>query len=62
MTHSEFLKLKEAWQNTTSTETEVESELHCYRYEMHPKKKWKCIDNGCYTTQGKNRPDIILFD
>lgn len=60
MSHSEFLKLKEAWQNATSTETE-ESEHHCYRYEMHPKKKWRCIANG-YTTQGKSRPDVIVFD
>lgn len=57
MTHSDFLKLKEAWASET-TPHDVD-ENHNYKYDSHPSKQFLSLGEGCYTTLSKARPDVM---
>ena len=54
MSHSEILKLQEAWNKPTTNNDEE----HQYRYERHPEKLWGDFGDGIYTTLGFARPDV----
>lgn len=56
MTHSDFLKLKEAW--ASETPQAVVDENHNYKYDSHPIKQFLSLGEGCYTTLTKARPDV----
>lgn len=56
MTHSDFLKLKEAWASETP---QAVDENHTYSYDSHPSKQFLSLGEGCYTTLSKARPDVM---
>lgn len=56
MSHSDFLKLKEAWASETPQTVE---EKHVYSYDSHPSKRFLSLGCGCYTTLSKARPDVL---
>jgi hypothetical protein len=56
MSHSEFLKLKEAWAKPTATIDEEEP--HQYYYDRHSYKLWNDFGDGIFMTLGCDRPDV----